>query len=127
MAFTKDSLVLRNDRYVKPFGRKLLTLVQLQTVIKEVEAVVNTRPLVYVGDDINSNITLSPTHFLTLNPRVTTPEVDKDDVDEDYTPVRSSADLLLKCVTKVKYCCPISGEYGVRIIFSIYEREPKQR
>ena len=77
-------------------GRKLLTLVQLQTVIKEVKAVVNTRPLVYVGDDINSNITLSPNHFLTLNPRLTTPEVDLDDVDEDYTPVRSSADLLLK-------------------------------
>ena len=57
---------------------------------------VNTRPLVYVGDDINSNITLSPNHFLTLNPRVTTPGVDLDDVDEDFTPVQSSADLLLK-------------------------------
>ncbi|XP_045171095.1 uncharacterized protein LOC123533510 [Mercenaria mercenaria] len=51
----------------KTLGRKMLTLFQMQTLIKEVEAVVNSRPLVYVCDDVNSDITLTPSHFLTPN------------------------------------------------------------
>ncbi|XP_052784316.1 uncharacterized protein LOC128220097 [Mya arenaria] len=47
-------LVKRSLR--KTLGRKLLTLIQMQTVMREVEAVVNARPLVYVDDDINSTI-----------------------------------------------------------------------
>ncbi|XP_053380514.1 uncharacterized protein LOC128548907 [Mercenaria mercenaria] len=47
----------------KTLGRRLLTLIQLQTLVKEAEAVVNSRPLVYVGDDVNSSITLTPSHF----------------------------------------------------------------
>ena len=50
----------------KTLGRNLLTLIQLQTLLKEVESVVNSRPLVYVGADINSNVTLTPAHFLSL-------------------------------------------------------------
>ena len=41
----------------KTLHRTTLTKVHLQTVLKEVEATVNARPLVYVGDDIESNIT----------------------------------------------------------------------
>ena len=33
---------------------------QLQTLLKEIESAINSRPLVYVGDDIESNITLTP-------------------------------------------------------------------
>jgi hypothetical protein len=54
-------------------GRKLVTDIQLQTLLKEVEAIVNSRPLVYVGDDLESNITLTPHHFLTLNPDIGVP------------------------------------------------------
>jgi len=80
----------------KTTGRKRLELVQLQTIIKEVEAIVNSRPLVYVGDDVNSNITLTPNHFLVLNPAMGIPEVDYDENDDDYTPQDSSSDKLLK-------------------------------
>ena len=52
----------------KSLGHKFLTLIQLQTLLKEIEATVNSRSLVYLNDDINSNIALTPNHFLGLNP-----------------------------------------------------------
>ena len=55
------SLVKRALR--KSVNRQLLTYVQLQTVLKEVESTVNSRPLVYVCDDIDSTITLTPGYF----------------------------------------------------------------
>ena len=47
--------------------RKIMTLFQLQSLIKEIEAVLNSRPLVYVGDDICSSIPLTPTNFISFN------------------------------------------------------------
>lgn len=87
------SVVKRSPR--KAVGRKLLTDSQFQTVIKEVEAVVNSRPLVYVGDDINSSITLTPGHFLGLNPTTGIPETEHFDEDETYEPQQSAAAKLL--------------------------------
>ena len=78
----------------KSIGRKMLTLIQLQTLIKEVEAVVNSRPLMYVSDDINSTITLTPSHFLTPNPNIGSPEMDADS-DSEYKPAESSCERLL--------------------------------
>ena len=89
----------------KSVGCKLLTLIQLQTLIKEVEAVVNTRPLVYVNDDINSTITLTPSHFLTINPKIGIPETSDDSSDADYTPADSSCDRLLAIWKKGQIIC----------------------
>ncbi|XP_053403207.1 uncharacterized protein LOC128558308 [Mercenaria mercenaria] len=91
-------LVKRSLR--KSLGRRSLTDIQLQTVIKEIESVINSRPLLYVDDDINSNITLTPGHFLTLNPRTGIPEADYDDNDPDYEPYESSTKKLLKLWNK---------------------------
>ena len=85
----------------KTIGKLCLTYEQLLTVLKEVEAVVNSRPLLYVGDDINSHITLTPSHFLTLNPRIGIPECDNDDTDGDYSPNIFSTDKLLLSWKKV--------------------------
>jgi hypothetical protein len=87
-------LVKRSLR--KTLCNKLLTNIQLQTVIKEVESVLNSRPLVYVDSDINSTITLTPGHFLTLNPKTGIFEVDVDESDPDYDPYESSAKRMLK-------------------------------
>lgn len=88
------SLVKRALR--KTINRKLLSYVQLQTVLKEVEAVVNARPLVYVGGEIDSTITLSPNHFLTLNPNTGVPELEDKNNDLDYSPYESTAERLLQ-------------------------------
>jgi hypothetical protein len=80
----------------KSIGRKILTLEQLTTLLKESEAVVNSRPLVYVGEDLKSSITLTPRHFLCLNPHIGIPEMEDDTNDPEYKPFESSADKLLK-------------------------------
>ena len=56
-----------------------MSLTQLQTIITEVEGVVNSRPLVYVDNEIDNEI-ITPMHFLSLNPKVLKKN------DEDYDP-----------------------------------------
>ena len=80
----------------KAIGKLLLCSEQLLTILKEAEAIINSRPLVYVGEDINSNMTLTPAHFLTLNPKIGLPaSIQDDSEDADYSLVISSADSLL--------------------------------
>ena len=64
-------------------------------VLKEVESTVNCRPLVYVCHDIDSTITLTPGHFLTLNPTTGVPGLEYE-CDVDYNPYESTAERLLQ-------------------------------
>ena len=50
----------------------------------------------YVSDDMNSTITLTPRHFLSLNPHIGIPELEYNENDSDYKPYDSTAELLLK-------------------------------
>jgi len=50
-------------------------MVQLETVVKEGEAAVNSRPLVYEGADFSSGFTLTPADFLSLNPKTGVPSL----------------------------------------------------
>ena len=50
--------------------RSILTSNQLLTVVKETEATIDSRPIVYVGDGINSGTPLTPARFVSLNPNV---------------------------------------------------------
>ena len=63
----------------KTIGKASLGNEQLLTVLKETEAVVNSRPLVYTADDIQSPITLTPAHFLTLNLKIGIPVLETDE------------------------------------------------
>ena len=49
----------------KTIGKLYLTQTQLQTIITEVEAVINCRPLIYVDDNLENQI-ITPNHFLSL-------------------------------------------------------------
>lgn len=80
----------------KAIGRKLLNSDQLHTVLKEAEAVVNSRPLVYVGEDINSSITITPAHFSCLNPKMGIPENEHTYNDPEFRVSDSSSDKLLQ-------------------------------
>jgi len=44
-------------------GRKLLCWDKLLTMLVEVEAIINTRPLTYVYSEFSSGFTLTPAHF----------------------------------------------------------------
>ena len=80
----------------KSVGRNLLSDTQLQTLLKEIEAVVNSRHLVYAGDDIDSSITLTPGHLLTLNPKTGFPELIFEQQDPNFDPYESSPDRLIR-------------------------------
>ena len=71
-------------------GRKLLSDDQMHTVVKEVESVVYARPIVYISDDIDSTITITPGHFLCLNPKIGMRETVHGGDDPDNTPYESS-------------------------------------
>ena len=49
----------------KSLGTRCLTRVELETVLLEVESCVNSRPLTQVTDSIDSESSLTPSHFLT--------------------------------------------------------------
>ena len=50
----------------KSIGRVSLTSSQLQTILTEIKAVINTRPLVYVDNNLENQI-IPPAHFLSIN------------------------------------------------------------
>ncbi|CAC5395782.1 unnamed protein product [Mytilus coruscus] len=80
----------------KTWIKKLLSEGQLLTTLKEIEAVVSSCPLVYVGDDVNSNITLTPCKLSSLNPNIGVPEIDCDLSNPTINPFASNRDRLLK-------------------------------
>ena len=92
----------------KAIGKVCHTSEQLLTILKEAEVVINSRPLVYVEEDINSYMTLTPTHFLTFNPKIGLPVSTRDDTDDiDYNPEISSVAKLLATWKKgLKYLGP---------------------
>ena len=51
----------------KSVGSRSLKKAELETTLHEVEACINSRPLTFVGDDIDSQVPLTPTHFLLGN------------------------------------------------------------
>jgi len=79
----------------KTIGTKCLSQIQLITVLTEVEAVVYSRPLVYVEDDIDSSVTLTPMNFLSVHSLHVIPDLTNDsDPEVDYTNKSSSEQLL---------------------------------
>ena len=77
------------------FYECLVGLVKLQTILIEVEAFVNSRPLVYVGTDLNSGFALTPADFLCLNPKSSVPCLATEDQQQD-------PDFLVKLSSSMK-------------------------
>ena len=81
----------------KTTGRKHFTLEQLSTLLAEIEAVLNSRPLTYVYEDFESGFVLTPSHFLVMNRKLGLPAVEDEYFkDADYLPDRSSTTQLLE-------------------------------
>jgi len=87
----------------KTIGRRILSLSHMQTRIKEIELVLNSRPLVYINDDINPNIAITPSHFLTLIPKTGIPVL-KISEDPDFIPNEKTSDKLVSLWPKLFLC-----------------------
>jgi len=79
----------------KTIGKRVLQSDHLNTILKEAEAIVNSHPLTYVDDDINSTQTLTPNHFLCFNRKTGTPQT-LDESDPEFTIKTTSADKILE-------------------------------
>ena len=63
--FWERLIRITKDCIKRAVGRALLTFEELRTILTEVEAIVNSRPLTYVYDDINgTSYPLSPAQFI---------------------------------------------------------------
>ena len=49
-------------------GKALLTFQELQTVLTDIEAQINSRPITYIGDDVRDGMHLTPAHLLIGRP-----------------------------------------------------------
>ena len=80
----------------KSIGKICLTEKKLETFLTEAEAVINSRPLVYVDEDFGSGFSLTPADFLNLNAKSGVPIIEVNNPhDPDYGK-KSSTDKLLE-------------------------------
>ena len=84
--FWERLIGLTKNTLKKVLGRALITLSDLQTIIVEIEGILNDRPLTYISADINDEEALTPSHLLngrriTLLPRENVNEEDINDPD----------------------------------------------
>ena len=81
----------------KAAGRKHFTLEQLSTLLTEIEAILNSKPLNYVYGDFESSFVLTPSHSLVLNRKLGLPAIDDEYFkDAYYQPDISSTTQLLE-------------------------------
>lgn len=82
----------------KTIGKACLSWTELNTILTEVEAVLNSRPLTYPYMDINDASPLTPSHFLCGHRILTLPDtkVGEKEVDPEYLPSELSTKKLIK-------------------------------
>ena len=82
----------------KSIDRKYLSLEQLATVLTEIEAVLNSRSLKYVYEDLDFGFTLTPGHFLATSRKLGLCNSSNADYhcDEDFQPNKDSVTELIE-------------------------------
>ena len=81
----------------KSLGRNSVNLEQLRTLLPEISAIINSRPLMYVGAEWEGGVALTPANFLTLNAKLGLPpleEIDENDPDYKYGKQSTEENLL---------------------------------
>ena len=63
----------------KVLGKAMLTFTEMQTVLTDIEAMINSRPLSYIGDDIDDGAVITPAHLAIGRPLGCIPDVRKQD------------------------------------------------
>ena len=85
VGFCERSVGLTKNCLKKVLGRAHISLTTLETMVVEIEAVLNDRPLTYLSDDPLDPVPLTPTHLLYGRRIIRVPHELLSDVhDEDY-------------------------------------------
>lgn len=94
----------------KTIGKACLGFVELNTVLTEVEAVLNSRPLTYTYSDIGDGPPLTPSHFLCGHRLLTIPTTHplSEDSDPDFEMDHSTKSDLSK---RMKYYDRLMGQF----------------
>ena len=91
--FYERLIGLVKRRLKKTIGNTSLNFIELQTILAEIEATPNSRPLTYPYTDINDGPPLTPSHFLCGHRLLNLPETLNAEDDPDYSPQQSAKDL----------------------------------
>ena len=75
----------------KVLGRSFVTLQELQTLVVEIEAILNDKPLIYVSPDLDDPEPLTPSHLLCGQRLTSLPRKIVDDPTYNLLPVREIA------------------------------------
>ena len=112
-----ERLVGLVKRALRKGGRKLLNFDEFVTFLAEVELMLNTRPLTYIGDDISSLQVLTPSSFLSGRSNIALPFDDADADDPLFmpTPASTTAASLRAQWTSV--------QHHLDAVWSMWERE----
>lgn len=65
---------------IRVIGNQILTYEEFYTILCQIEAILNSRPLTPLSSDPNDLSVLTPGHFLTMEPLTTAPDSDLTDV-----------------------------------------------
>ena len=112
----------------RTIGKLCLTYNQLSTVLYEIANIVNCRPIVYIGDQIKTGFSLSPSDFLMMNSQNEGPLLDRDNETQDptYSPNMSASDKLLDTWKKcLKHLDDVWAVWRDQYLLSLRERYQK--
>ena len=108
-------------------NRKHFSLDQFIPLLAEIKAILNSRPLTYVYEDIESGFTLTPAHFLVTNQKLglrNTGDIDYHG-DDDLQPNVDSASKLIEFWKKGQKCVNLFGRvWKEEYLISLRERIP---
>ncbi len=94
----------------------------LTTIITECESVLNSRPLVYVGEDISDGLSLTPSHFLMMNTSNGMPILAKDLDPEFLQKMSLEKNLLEKWKESQNYLTRLWKVWSDQYMLSLRER-----
>ena len=97
---------------------------ELQTVLTEVEATLNSRPLTYTYTDINDGPPLTPSHFLCGQRLLTLPDIEDD---SEYVPQESTNDLSRQAKYHQKMLQAFWQQWQKEYLTSLREQHSSQR